>query len=93
MKGYLKVLILILACLAVLIPLASNAPDGLEKVAETIGIEEHEPVWTGLMPDYTIPAIDNSYISTLVAGVFGVILVLGVTLMLGIAIAKPQKKK
>jgi len=88
MKGYLKALILTLVCLAILIPLASNAPDGLEKVAETFGIQEHEPIWKGLMPDYSLPTIDNPYISTLLAGTFGLFLVLGVTFLLGKAIAK-----
>ncbi len=88
MKGYLKVLILTLVCLAILIPLASNAPDGLEKVAETFGIQEYEPVWKGLMPDYSLPTIDNPYISTLLAGIFGFFLVLGVTFLLGKAIVK-----
>jgi cobalt/nickel transport protein len=91
-KRYFKALILILVCFAVLVPFASNAPDGLEKVAETFGIEEHEPVWNGLMPDYTLPTIDNPYVSTLLAGTFGVFLVLGVALMLGTAMTKPHKQ-
>ena len=91
MKRYIKALILILACLAVLIPLASSDPDGLEKVAETLGIEEAESTPTGLMPDYTVSAIENSYLSTLVAGVLGVFVVLGATLVLGKTITKPNK--
>ena len=92
MKRYFKALILILVCLTVLVPFASNAPDGLEKVAETFGIEEHEPAWKGLMPDYTLPTIDNPYVSTLLAGTFGIFLVLGVALMLGTAMTKPHKQ-
>ena len=91
MKAYIKVIILTLICLAVLTPLASDFPDGLEKVAETLGIEEHDRAWKSLMPDYTIPTIDNSYISTFVAGTFGVFLVLGVAFMLGMVITKPNK--
>jgi len=91
-RKYLKALILILVCLAILIPLASNAPDGLEKVAETFGIEEHEPAWKGLMPDYALPTIDNPYLSTLLAGILGVFLVLGVAFILGMAITKPNKQ-
>jgi len=87
-NGYLKSLILILVCLAILIPLASDFPDGLEKVAETLGIEEAEPTWAGLMPDYAIPSINNSYISTLLAGIFGVFLVLGAAFLLGKTITK-----
>ena len=91
MKGYIKVIILTLICLAVLTPLASDFPDGLEKVAETLGIEEHDPTWKGLMPDYTLPTIDNPYISTFVAGTFGIFLVLGVAFILGIVITKPSR--
>ena len=91
MKGYVKALILILVCLAVLIPFVSSDPDGLEKVAETLGIEETESISAGLMPDYTVPTIENSYLSTLVAGILGVFLVLGAALVLGKTIAKPKK--
>ncbi|MEM3673639.1 MAG: PDGLE domain-containing protein [Candidatus Bathyarchaeia archaeon] len=92
MKGYLKPLILILAFLALLIPFSSEAPDGLERVVETLGVEEHEPLWSGLMPDYTLPAISNSYASTLLAGVFGTFLVLGLSYIVGMAVAKKEAK-
>jgi cobalt/nickel transport protein len=91
-KRYFKALIIVLVCLLVLIPFASNAPDGLERVAKTLGIEEHEPLWRGLMPDYALPTIDNPYVSTILAGTFGVLLVLGVAFMLGMAITKPNKE-
>lgn len=90
MKGYFKTLILILLYLAILIPFASEFPDGLEKVAETLGIEEKEPLWTGLMPDYQLPIIDKPYISTLAAGIFGVFLVFCATFIFGMAISKPK---
>lgn len=90
MKSYLKALILILICLAILIPFASDFPDGLEKVAESFNVEEHEPLWKGLMPDYALPAIDNPYVSTFLAGFLGVLLVLGVAFVLGLVVAKPE---
>lgn len=93
MKTHFKALLLILACLAVLLPFASEFPDGLETVAENLGIEEQEPLWKGLMPDYTLPPIKNPYISTLAAGIFGVFLVFCTTFMLGKAIAKPESDK
>jgi cobalt/nickel transport protein len=86
MKNYLKAVVIILVCLAVLIPLASSDPDGLEQVAETLGIEETEPASSGIMPDYTVPGIQNEYGSTLIAGVFGIFLVLGLTILVGKAI-------
>jgi cobalt/nickel transport protein len=90
-KAYIKAIILTLICLAVLTPLASDFPDGLEKVAETLGIEEHDPAWKGLMPGYTLPTINNPYISTFVAGAFGVFLILSVAFILGIVITKSSR--
>ena len=92
MKGYVKALILILLCLAVLIPFASSEPDGLEKVAVTLGVEESESTSTGLMPNYSVPAVKNAYSSTLMAGVIGVFLILGTSMLLGKIITKSDKQ-
>jgi len=88
LKGYVKALILILVGFAVLLPFASTYPDGLETVAETLSVEENEPFWSGLMPDYTLPAVEHSYISTLLAGLSGTFLVLVLSFALGKAISK-----
>jgi hypothetical protein len=90
-KAYIKAIILTLIFLAVFTPLASNFPDGLEQVAVTLEIEEHDPVWKGLMPDYTLPTIENPYISTFVAGAFGVFLVLSVAFILGIVMTRSNR--
>jgi hypothetical protein len=44
------------------------------------------------MPDYTVPTIENPYLSTLVAGIVGVFLVLGAALMLGKTMTKPTSE-
>jgi cobalt/nickel transport protein len=88
LKGYIKALILIIVGLIILIPFASSYPDGLEKVAETLNIEKTEPLWTGLMPDYTMPAIEHSYFSTLAAGFCGLIIVSAAAYTLGKLISK-----
>jgi len=87
MKKHLVVIALIVVFLAVFIPLASSNPDGLERVVETFGVEEHAPFWNGLMSDYAIAAIGDPYVSTLVAGVFGTFLVLLAAFLLGTAVA------
>ena len=92
MKGYKKALILILICLAALIPFASSDPDGLEKVAETLDIEEPESYSASPMPNYTIPEVKNEYGSTVIAGVTGVLIVLGAAFALGKSITKSEKK-
>jgi cobalt/nickel transport protein len=88
LKNYIKVLILIVVCLAFLIPFASSDPDGLERVAENLGVEETTSSSSGLMPDYTVPIVESNYFSTLIAGVIGVLLVLGAAFVLGKALTK-----
>lgn len=92
MKSYVKALILIAIGLAILIPFASSYPDGLETVAETLNIEEADSFWNGLMPDYTLPAIENPYLSTLAAGFFGLIMVSATSYALGKLISKGNKQ-
>ncbi len=91
MKEYLKTLFLIIAGLAFFIPLASTFPDGLESVAEKIGIEVGEPLWGGIMPDYRVPSIDNAYVSTFLSGALGTLLVLLAAFIVGKAVARSSK--
>jgi|SRR3989339_721035 len=88
MKKLLAVIVLLVVFLAILIPFTSSNPDGLEKVAESLGVEEDEPFWKGLMSDYSVEAFKDPYVSTLLAGVVGVLLVLVASLALGFVIAK-----
>jgi len=83
MKKYFKILILILVSLAILIPFSSTFPDGLETVAENVNTEEPEQIWKGLFPDYSTQNINNSYLSTIIAGFSGVLLVLCVSFLFG----------
>jgi cobalt/nickel transport protein len=91
MKKHLAVVTVILVFLAVFIPLASSNPDGLERVVENFGVEENAPVWNGIMFDYTIAAIGDPYVSTLLAGVFGTLMVLLAGFLLGKVIT-PKKQ-
>jgi cobalt/nickel transport system permease protein len=60
-------------------PLASSSPDGLERVAEDKSfMEKAEDAPYTLLPDYTIPGIDNKTLTTIAAGVIGVLVVAGV---------------
>jgi cobalt/nickel transport protein len=83
MKKALVFVGLVLVSLAVLLPFASSSPDGLEKVTGTFGVQQQTPIWQGLMPDYSVAALGNSYVSTLLAGIFGTLMVLLTTLLLG----------
>jgi len=71
--------------MAVLIsPLASGNPDGLERVAEDLGF-----LGTGLdapyqiLPDYTIPFLGETAISTILAGIVGAGVLLGLLILIG----------
>jgi hypothetical protein len=77
--------------LAVFVPFASSSPDGLEKIALTYGAQEHQSLWNGLMANYSIAAIGNSYASTVLAGVFGTLMVLLATFLLGKAMAPKNR--
>ena len=70
-----------LVALAILVPFASSNPDGLEKVAESLNVREQEPLWRGLMPDYTLEEIRDPYLSTLICGVIGFFLVSGLLMI------------
>ncbi len=82
MKKNLIPVILLLGGLAVLLPFASSNPDALEVVTSTFGVQEEHGPWQGLMPDYAVAAIENSYLSTLIAGITGTILVLSATYLI-----------
>jgi hypothetical protein len=83
MSKHVAVIVAILVFLAFLIPFASSNPDGLERVVETYGMEESSSFWNGIMSDYAISAITDPYISTLLAGAFGTLLVLAAAFLLG----------
>jgi cobalt/nickel transport system permease protein len=60
-------------------PLASSSPDGLERIAEdkTFIDQAKEAPYT-ILPDYTTPFIKNETLTTIAAGVIGVLIVAGV---------------
>ncbi len=82
MKKFLIATIMIALFLVVLIPFASNNPDGLEKVVVTYDAQQQQSIWNGIMADYSFFSIGNQYLSTLLAGIFGVVAVLVAGLVL-----------
>lgn len=73
---------LITLVLAVLSPLASSHPDGLEWVAEQAGfLEKAREPGLSIIPDYTFPGISNEAVATILAGIVGSLLVLAVALL------------
>ncbi|MFN2281255.1 MAG: PDGLE domain-containing protein, partial [Anaerolineales bacterium] len=73
-------------------PLASSHPDGLERVAENLNF-----LGSGLdapyqiLPDYTIPFLGETPLSTILAGVVGALVVLGLIILVGRSLRKPKQ--
>lgn len=80
-----------LATLVVVIAafLASSDPDGLERVATDNGfIGQATNFVSGLFSGYAIPGIDDPRLSTILSGLLGVAIVLGVMYVLGRLLAR-----
>jgi cobalt/nickel transport system permease protein len=75
----------IISILAVLIsPFASGDPDGLERIAEDMGfLNRGLDAPYQLLPDYTVPFLGETALSTVVAGIVGALVVLGIMFLLG----------
>ena len=76
--------------LAVLSPLASSNPDGLEWVAKQAGFLDtaRGPAFN-IIPDYVLPGVSDTAVATILAGIVGAAIVLVVAL----TIAYTRKKK
>ncbi|MEN9936447.1 MAG: hypothetical protein RLZZ387_3026 [Chloroflexota bacterium] len=73
------------AALAVVLisPLASADPDGLERVAQDIGfLDRGQSAPYEIIPDYTVPFLGETPLSTIVAGLFGALVVAGLAVLL-----------
>jgi hypothetical protein len=68
--GIAAVIVLLLA------PLASPDPDGLERVAEDHGfLAQAQGALYSIMPDYSVPGLDDPTVTTIAAGLVGVLIV------------------
>ncbi len=82
----------LVSLLAVLVsPLASGDPDGLERVAVDLGfLESGQNSPFEILPDYTIPILGETALSTIFAGVVGALLLLGLLILIGRNLRKNQ---
>jgi cobalt/nickel transport system permease protein len=80
---------LISILLAVLSPLASSHPDGLEWFAENQGFLSvaHASIYN-LIPDYVMPGLNNEAVATIIAGILGA----AVVFALAVGVAHTRKK-
>jgi hypothetical protein len=76
--------LLIALGLAILSPLASSWPDGLEKVAEDKGFIKAalEPFFK-IIPDYVFPGVRSEALATILAGLVGTLILFGASYGLG----------
>lgn len=81
---------LVLAALVVVVfaPLASGDPDGLNRVAETLGFAQREhPAPYEIVPGYEVPFLTGNA-STIVAGLLGVLVVFALIWLIGRFLAR-----
>jgi len=79
---HIALLVILLA--AFFSPLASDSPDGLEKIAEDKGfIEKSRQAPYELMADYLFPGVQNEAMATILAGIIGTFVLFG--LIYGVA--------
>jgi cobalt/nickel transport system permease protein len=65
-------------------PLASADPDGLERVAGNLGfLETGQSAPYSIIPDYTVPFLGETALSTIVAGVIGIVVVAAIMILVG----------
>ena len=70
-------------------PFASANPDGLERVAADLGfINKGQSAAYQIIPDYTLPFLGQTPLSTIMAGVIGMLVVLALALMAGRSLQK-----
>ncbi|MCL4267421.1 MAG: PDGLE domain-containing protein [Anaerolineae bacterium] len=84
-----------IALLVVLLsPYASPSPDGLEWVAGQQGfLETALAAPYNLLPDYTIPGLGETGLSTIVAGIVGVLMVAALVLLVGRLLNRSQRSQ
>jgi cobalt/nickel transport system permease protein len=78
-RGVWAVGLAIAIALAVVSPLASADPDGLERVAEDVGfLDRAVDAPYSIIPDYVVPGVSNEAVATILAGVIGLLMVFAV---------------
>lgn len=83
--GFVLVALLIIGLLLLVAPHASELPDGLEKVASSLGFEHRtltNPNIPAPLEDYKLPGTESASTATIIAGLIGAVAVLALSLLL-----------
>jgi cobalt/nickel transport system permease protein len=90
-RGWIVAGILVTLVAVLLSPLASANPDGLERVAEDLGfLESGLDSPYQILPDYTVPFLGETALSTIVAGIVGALVMLGMMVIIGSLLRKRE---
>lgn len=83
-RGWIIAGVVVSLVVVLLSPLASADPDGLERVAIDLGfIHAGQAAPYQIIPDYALPFFGNTPLSTIVAGLIGLVVVGAVIVLLG----------
>ena len=83
-RGWILAGGLIALAVVLISPLASGDPDGLERVAINMGfIDAGLDASYQVIPDYTLPFLGETALSTIVAGVIGIFVVGAIVVLIG----------
>lgn len=93
-RGWVAVGALISLAVVLISPLASANPDGLERVAIDLGfIQKGADAPYQILPDYSLPFLGENSLSTIAAGVLGLILVGGILFLVSKSIKRRHAKE
>ena len=88
-RGWVIAGVVITLIVVLLSPLASASPDGLERVAQDMGfLGTSQSAPYQIIPNYTIPFLGSTSLSTVVAGAIGVLVVLALAFLAGRSLQK-----
>jgi len=88
-RGWVVAGVVIALTVVLFSPLASAFPDGLERVAEDVGfIGTAQSAPYEILPDYTVPFLGETPLSTILAGAIGMFVVLILSILAGRSLQK-----
>lgn len=83
-RGWIFAGVVVSLFAVLLSPMASASPDGLERVAEDMGfLHLGQAASYQVLPGYTVPFLGETALSTVIAGVVGALVVLGLVVVIG----------
>jgi len=87
-------IVVILALLILVVPFASTFPDGLNRVAQTLGFDYKaatQPTVSTPLQGYSLPGVGSPAVASILAGLVGAAVVFALSFFLARAIAPKQK--